>query len=87
MPALPPYVIVHGIDTKLMLGPTGWTSVRAGALSFNTPEEARDWARSERKDHPKLFPNAPCTFVDKAMPEEVLGAAVMTHDYDPHGGC
>lgn len=61
--ALPPYVIVHGVNktskaAPIYLGVTGWIALRAQALSFPSEVEAAAWLESAHHDTPLLLRDA-----------------------------
>ena len=79
MSYLPPFVIIHGrLDfgqrpdgskRPLYLTATGWGPKRSAAVSFETPEQAKDWISA----------------VERTLPAVIRGsfAKVEKHIYEP----
>lgn len=85
--ALPPWVILDGVDPKRMLGPTGWVIVRRLACSFNTEGEAKDWLAAARKQTPALFAggDAKVTCLQRKPTEAQAATTRQLADYEPFG--
>lgn len=82
--ALPPVVIVDRLSPGLMLGATGWTTIRAEALSFPSVAVAFDWIASERKVTPALYRDHDAAPEEREQRQDEAAGGVRTmQDYDP----